>query len=45
MFLTGKLIFSREESGHCLRVLRMRRGDSISFTDGKGNLYEGVISG
>ncbi|MCK7529623.1 MAG: hypothetical protein MZV63_00455 [Marinilabiliales bacterium] len=41
----GKALFSREESGHCLRVLRMRRGDSISFTDGKGNLYEGVIAG
>lgn len=41
----GKAIFSREESMHCLRVLRMRRGDHISFTDGKGNLYEGVISG
>ena len=41
----GKALFSREESGHCLRVLRMRRGDSLTFTDGKGTLYEGVISG
>ena len=41
----GKAHFTREESGHCLRVMRMRRGDSISFTDGKGNLYEGVIAG
>lgn len=41
----GKALFSREESMHCLRVLRMRRGDSISFTDGTGNLYEGVITG
>lgn len=40
----GKAHFSREESGHCLRVLRMKRGESISFTDGKGNMYEGVIS-
>ncbi len=40
----GKALFRREESGHCLRVLRMRSGDSLSFTDGKGNLYEGVIS-
>jgi 16S rRNA (uracil1498-N3)-methyltransferase len=41
----GRALFSREESVHCLRVLRMRPGDSITFTDGKGNLYEGVISG
>ena len=41
----GTATFSREESGHCIRVLRMRRGDSINFTDGKGNMYEGMISG
>lgn len=40
----GKARFSKEESMHCLRVLRMRRGDSIRFTDGSGNLYEGVIT-
>jgi 16S rRNA (uracil1498-N3)-methyltransferase len=38
-------IFSREESVHCLRVLRMRRGDTLTFTDGRGFIYEGVISG
>jgi 16S rRNA (uracil1498-N3)-methyltransferase len=36
-------VFSRDESGHCLRVLRMHRGDRIFFTDGKGNMYEGII--
>ncbi|MDZ7634344.1 MAG: RsmE family RNA methyltransferase [Bacteroidales bacterium] len=41
----GKALFSREETRHCLRVLRLRQGDSISFTDGLGNLYEGVIEG
>ncbi len=41
----GTAHFSREESGHCLRVLRMRRGEKISFTDGNGNLYNGVIKG
>ncbi len=40
----GNALFSREESGHCLRVLRMRRGDSLTFTDGMGNLYDGVIT-
>jgi 16S rRNA (uracil1498-N3)-methyltransferase len=39
----GMALFSREETGHCLKVLRMRRGDTLVFTDGKGNLYEGVI--
>jgi len=44
--VTGNLaVFSRDESGHCIRVLRMRKGDPINFTDGKGNLYEGVITG
>lgn len=40
----GEARFGRDESGHCLRVLRMRRGDTISFTDGKGNFYEGLIT-
>ena len=40
----GMALFSREETGHCLKVLRMRRGDTLVFTDGKGNLYEGVIT-
>ncbi len=38
-----RAVFSREESAHCLRVLRMRRGDTLTFTDGKGHLYDGVI--
>lgn len=41
----GTATFSREESGHCLRVLRLRRGEKIHFTDGTGNLYEGIITG
>lgn len=36
--------FSREESGHCLRVLRMRPGDSLVFTNGKGSMFEGIIT-
>lgn len=27
------------ESGHCCRVLRMKEGDIIRVTDGKGNIY------
>jgi 16S rRNA (uracil1498-N3)-methyltransferase len=40
----GSAAFGSEESGHCIRVLRMRRGDRLHFTDGAGNMYEGVIS-
>ncbi len=40
----GTAAFSREESGHCLRVLRMHHGDAVHFTDGAGNLYEGIIT-
>ena len=28
-----------EESTHCIRVLRKKRGDTIQLTDGRGNLY------
>jgi 16S rRNA (uracil1498-N3)-methyltransferase len=40
----GKALFTREESRHCLKVLRMREGEEITFTDGHGNLYQGVIN-
>ena len=32
-----------EESGHCVRVLRLREGDSLHLTDGRGNLYCAVV--
>ena len=32
------------ESKHCVKVLRMAAGDSVKLIDGKGNLYEGVVS-
>lgn len=35
--------FDREESGHIVRVLRLREGDQIHLTDGKGSLYLGDI--
>lgn len=31
------------ESGHCIRVLRLGKGDSVQVIDGKGGLYEAVI--
>ena len=38
------LLLSEEESSHCIRVLRMKTGDTIILTDGKGTFYEGEIS-
>lgn len=32
-----------EESFHCIKVLRMKVGETIHLTDGIGNLYEGQI--
>jgi 16S rRNA (uracil1498-N3)-methyltransferase len=32
-----------KESGHCIRVLRMKSGAPVRVIDGKGNLYEAVI--
>lgn len=33
-----------EEAAHALRVLRLKEGQEISFTDGKGVLYQGKIA-
>lgn len=39
---TGEL--PEEEAKHCTRVLRIRPGDEIHLTDGKGFLYRAVIT-
>lgn len=42
--LNGKIfILNEEESRHCVNVLRLRSGDIIHLTDGKGNLFESAI--
>ncbi len=33
-----------EEARHCVQVLRKREGDTLTFVDGKGGWYEGVIA-
>lgn len=33
-----------EEAGHCVRVLRLKEGDSIALTDGKGVFYCAAIT-
>lgn len=37
------IILDAEESYHCIKVLRLKTGSPIQLTDGKGNLYQGVI--
>ena len=33
------------EAYHCLKVLRMKQGDALRITDGKGNFYNAEIAG
>jgi len=40
----NKYFLNDKESKHCIRVLRMDKGDPVRLIDGKGNLYEGIIS-
>ena len=37
-------ILSKEESGHCVKVLRLNNGDKISLIDGRGTLYKAKIT-
>jgi len=42
--ISGKLFtLNSEESGHLIRVLRMKANDLVHFTDGKGFFYECII--
>ena len=42
--ISGSLIeLDRDESRHCIKVLRLHRGSVINITDGKGTLAEAVI--
>ncbi len=38
-FTGPQYTLSEEESKHCVRVLRLRCGDTLHLTDGRGNLY------
>jgi 16S rRNA (uracil1498-N3)-methyltransferase len=35
--------FSEEESKHCIKVLRHKKGDTLQLIDGKGHLAEAII--
>lgn len=39
----GKCTLSEEESKHCVRVLRLANGDSVTLIDGSGGYYEAEI--
>ncbi len=50
LFFTNKIIGSvatldKDESKHCVKVLRHKVGDVINFIDGKGGFYKGTLSG
>lgn len=38
-----QVTLGNEESFHCIKVLRMKVGETLNLTDGNGNLYEGQI--
>ena len=40
---TTKSYLSKEESFHCLKVLRYKKDELIHLTDGKGNLFSATI--
>jgi len=43
--ITGlEYTFSEDESKHAIRVLRMNLGEEVYLVDGKGNMFEAVIS-
>lgn len=42
--IPNKAILSKEESFHCLKVLRCKKGELIHLTDGNGNLFSAIIN-
>jgi 16S rRNA (uracil1498-N3)-methyltransferase len=42
-FQSGDIILNEEESGHAVKVLRMKENDPVLLVDGKGKLIEGEI--
>lgn len=43
--ISGNILYLDEkESSHAIRVLRLKEGDSVQIFDGKGNIYQAVIS-
>lgn len=36
-------LLDETESGHCIRVLRLKKGDTVNLIDGRGGFYTAVI--
>ena len=36
-------ILDTEESRHCVKVLRLQKGEQVQLTDGKGNMYKAEV--
>jgi len=41
--IATELLLPEDESRHCIRVLRLKEGDNITVTDGKGFLYYATL--
>ena len=41
---TGAFILNEETSKHCIQVLRMKAGEAMHLTDGKGRLHKAIIT-
>ena len=37
-------VLDEKESKHSIRVLRMKKGETVRLIDGRGNMYEGIIT-
>ena len=42
-YIADDPILPEDESQHCVRVLRLKEGDSVTITDGKGYLYTAIL--
>jgi len=42
--VSNTIVLSEETSKHCIQVLRMRAGEQLQLTDGKGSLFTAAIS-
>jgi 16S rRNA (uracil1498-N3)-methyltransferase len=40
---SDKTTLDKTESQHCIKVLRLKKNDTINLIDGKGSIYEAVI--
>ena len=44
IYTQGVLILNEETSKHCIQVLRMKTGEHLQLTDGKGGLHKATIT-